>query len=363
MSDTKKIKEELTAKRPKETAIPAKDFVSTGFTPLNLACSGRTDGGFAKGRCYLVVGDSDSGKTWLSHTIMAEAAKNPEFDDYRFIRDMPEHGASMDVAGYFGQKLADRLHPVKGTQEEPEYSRDLTEFYENINETLDEGPCIYFLDSMDALETEEDRKEEEKKKTARKTKTKASGSYGTSKPKENSRKLRPLVNKLEETGSILIIVAQTRQNIGFTAKFQPRTRSGGDALKFYSRIEMWLSIKQRITHKKHKNRQLGQITKVRITKNHITGWEGYVLVPFVRGVGVDDIGGCVDFLAEHHWSTKGKEDDKTINAEEFGVEGKREKIVQHIESNNKEKKLRMLVRKIWYQIEEEIKLKRKPRYD
>lgn len=297
--------------------------------------------------------------TWLSRTIFAEAANNPNFDNYQFVEDLPEHGANMDVESYFGKKLAERLEPMNGTREEPEYSKTLEEFYDNLHKRLDQGPVICLLDSMDALEPEDDIKREQERKAGKKQK----GTYGTSKPKVNSQKLRPISNRLAETGSILIIISQTRQNIGFTAKFSPRTRSGGDALKFYSRIEMWLSIKERLVNKKYKDRFLGQVTKVKIAKNHFTGWEGFVYVTFIRGHGIDDIGGCIDFLSQYHWSTKGKDVDKSIVAPEFDFTGKKEALVQYIEENKKEKELRKLVRKVWYQIEKEVKLKRKKRYD
>jgi RecA/RadA recombinase len=356
---TKKITEELSAPIPKETAIPKENMLSTGSTLVNLGCTGKTYGGLAKGFIFLFVGDSDSGKTWFWHTIMAEACKNPEFDDHQLVADLPEFGAAMDVASYFGQKLADRLEPVNGTKEAPEYSRTLEEFFDNLETRIKKGPCIYVIDSMDALEAEEDKEHREKKKAAKKAGQKSKGSYGTGKPKTNSQRLRPISNFLQDTGSILIIISQTRQNIGWLAMKNPKTRSGGDALTFYNRIELWLSTKQKITHKKHKDRELGSITKVRIKKNHISGWKGYVHVPFIHGFGVDDIGGSIDFLTENHWTVSGG----NINASEFDFRGDKEELVKHIEENGKEAKLKKIVRQVWYDIEKKVKLQRKPRYE
>ena len=96
---TKDIKKALLTKRKKEV-LTAKDFLSTGSTLLNLACTGFPNRGFVKGRYYFIVGDSTSGKTWLSLTCLAEASINPNFKDYRFIYDNAEDGALMDITRF-----------------------------------------------------------------------------------------------------------------------------------------------------------------------------------------------------------------------------------------------------------------------
>ena len=58
------------------------------------------------------------------------------------------------------------------------------------------------------------------------------GSYGTEKAKINSERLRPVVNALRKNGSILILISQSRDRIGFGAKFDPKTRGGGNAPTF-----------------------------------------------------------------------------------------------------------------------------------
>src|SRR5690606_8689584 len=147
------------------------------------------------------------------------------------------------------------------------------------------------------------------------------GSYGDSKAKINSTRLRVVANRLRETGSILVIINQTRDNIGFTSRFQPKTRSGGHALKFYSRLELWLSpggtIKKTV---KGKQRKLGIKTNVKIEKNHITGRRRTVTVPILYSSGIDDVGANVDYLVEEGlW----KERKGVIEAPDFDFEGPR----------------------------------------
>src|SRR2546423_5801296 len=76
--------------------------LSSGSTLLNLACTDHPDLGFFKGAYYYLVGDSVSGKTWLSLSCFAEACCNDAFHDYRLIFDDVEGGALMDIRRYFG---------------------------------------------------------------------------------------------------------------------------------------------------------------------------------------------------------------------------------------------------------------------
>jgi RecA/RadA recombinase len=351
----------LTKKREKNVTIPKEDFISTGLTTLNLGSTGDPDIGIPKGRFVYIVGDSSTGKTWIAAQIAAELANNKRFDHYKIIGDWAEGGALMNVRKYFGQRLYKRLRAPKGTRDDPQYSRTLEEFFDNANDTVDAGPCLYILDSMDSLVPKDEEKYAKKERQAREKGQEVSGTYGTNKAKINSAKLRILDNKIRKNGSILIIISQTRQNIGFTARYEPKTRSGGDALHFYNRLEIWLSLIKKDWKKVGTKRiKLGQITKAKIVKNHLTGWEGEVEIPIYKDVGVDDTGACVDYLVNWgYWKeTKGR-----IRADDFGVKMFREPLCQHIEDNDRKDKLRKLVAKHWNDIESKHKIKRRKRYE
>jgi hypothetical protein len=358
--ETEGLKKTLTTKRQKTTAIPARDFLSTGFTPLNLAFTGHPDRGVAKGLCFLFIGDSSTGKTWLGMNILGEASISPAFDNYNLVYDPAENGKLMNVRKYW-PKLADRILTPSLDPNRLTCSQTVEEFYDTASAIVKQGPCIYVLDSMDALTTKEEKKQVQKESNARAKNTEAKGTYGTSKPKENSARLRVLTNDIKDNGSILVIISQTRQNIGFTARYNPRTRSGGDSLTFYSRIELWMSRKERIRQEIGTNKVvIGQITKVKVTKNHICGWEGEVDVPIYRNVGIDDVGGCIDYLTDWgHWTvTK-----NVIDAKEFGVKLKREKLAQHIEFGDMEDDLKGIVTQVWKEIDERCTVRRKNRYE
>lgn len=358
MTDINKLKEKLQAKKQTKPV----EGLSTGSTLLNLACSNNPNVGFTKGRYYFLVGDSSSGKSFLSMTCLAEASINPAFDNYRFIGDNPEDGLLMDKIRFFGKAVEDRLEPPAGTKDNPKHSSTVEEFYYHVDDATAEGkPFIYILDSMDCLTTEDDQdKFKEQKKAHNKDKS-VSGSYGTAKAKANSRNLSQIIPALRKSGSILIIISQTRDNIGFGAQFNPKTRSGGKALRFYATLEIWSSVKEHIKKVvKGKQRDIGIVSQLRIKKNRQTGREPVVDVNILHSVGIDDLGSMVGYLVEEkHWTqVKGGH----INATELEVNLREEDLIKHIEENNLEKKLKQVVSQVWREIEEGCKVTRKPRY-
>lgn len=356
MNRTNELKALLMAKKPQLQIKPA-DLLSTGSTLLNLACSGRWEGGFAKGEYIFLVGDSMSGKTWLSCTCLAEAARRKSFKNYRFIHDNPEEGAKMDMAFYFGERMAKRLEePPHGT------SRTVQEFYYNADSALDEGPCIYVLDSMDSLDDDSDVDQFEKMKAAHQDGKDTTGSYGTGKAKMNSQGLRRLTGRLQETGSILIVISQTRDNIGFGAQFNPKTRSGGKALRFYAQLEVWTSVVKTITKTvKGKKRQVGTVTQCKIKKNRHNGQLHTVDIPLYHSYGIDDMGSCIAYLCDEGPFKKRK---STIVADDLDFEGTEAKLIEHIEAEGLEPVVRELCGDTWEGIQDECRVKnRRPRYE
>jgi len=352
MTTTKVLKKILTKKRRKdEEVISSKDLLSSGSTLLNLALSGRAKGGYVKGKYYSLVGDSDSGKSWLGMSALAEAAYSPEFDDYELIYNNAEDGALMDVGKFFG-KLKDRITITA--------SETLDEFYDRITARIEKKqPFIEILDSMDVLDAEADLKKFKKNRSRRDKDTEAKGNYGIAKAKMNSENLRKVRSRLKETGSILIVVSQTRDNIASIGPGDKKTRSGGKAIKFYAAVEFWTSIRENITKKiLNKNRQQGIIARIQVKKNHITGKKREVLVPIYHSAGMDDVGSCIAYLVdEGHWKL-----DKAIKAPEFNFVGRTGDLIKKIQEEDSEGELRGIVQKVWREIETACEVKRKPRY-
>lgn len=91
--------------QPSDTRL----YLSTGCTLLNLAISDDARKGWPCGKIVNPIGDSDTGKTILAMTAMAEAAKSPFFLGHKLIYADIEEAIAFDVSEMFGEKLAKRL--------------------------------------------------------------------------------------------------------------------------------------------------------------------------------------------------------------------------------------------------------------
>lgn len=348
---------------PVEQPIKPEELLSSGCSVFNMAATGSTRGAFVKGHYIHFVGSSGSGKTWQALTILAEAANNKNFDDYYLIYDGPENGAFETIFKYFGKKLKDRIVNPKLGKDLQDSSKTTEDLYFTIHSLQKKKlKFIYVLDSMDALHSAADQaKLEEDAAKHEKGKKSEKGSYGTGKAKDNSTYLRSIVNTLSETGSILIIISQTRKNIGMGAMFNPETYSGGDALTFYSHMRIWTKIKKTLKKDiKGKKYVYGNILQYTIKKNRIEGWEGVIEIPFLKRSGLDDVGASVNFLVNvNHWKkTAGK-----VNATELGLTLDPEKLVEEIQTKGLEKQLNKVIRTVYKEIEKQCTIVRKKKYE
>lgn len=356
-------------KTPRRRDQMSDNYLSTGSTLLNLAISGRPDGGIPAGKYAYFVGDSSSGKTFLALTTLAEAQISSHFRGYRIIFDNAEDGALMDFNRYFGQAVAERLEPAGVDKDgEPVASTTIEEFYFHLDDALDRAekgkPFIYVLDSMDALSSDYEGKKFGEAKTAAKKGRDAKGSYGDGKAKMNSTYLRRAISRLRDTGSVLIIISQTRDNID-AGMFEPqKTRSGGHALKFYAAVEIWTSVGGKLKKTVHdKDRQVGIVARLTVKKNRITGKEWQVAVPLYWSTGIDDVGSMVDFLVDEKAWPKNKSGQIDGTGDFQGCSGYREQVIQFIEQEGLEADLRELVGDVWKSVEDACAVSRKKRYE
>ena len=299
------------------------------------------------------------GKTFGCLTVLAEAVINSAFNNYELIHDDAEHRDNFDTEYLFGDKVADRIKPPGGYDKdgEPLNSSTVEDFQTYIYKLLKkEKPFIYVLDCMDSLDADADIKKFEDTITAREKGKTEAGTYGTGKAKANSDTLRRIKKMIRDTNSLLIVISQTRDNIGFG--FAEKTRSGGRALKFYSTHEMWQTIKS--TEKKSK-RPIGVQSIIKIKKNSLTGKIREVPITIYYDYGVDDVGANIDWLVSEKVFKKPK-NSSTITADNFGFKGSKEKLIQYIEDNNLERRLKREVQKQWDKIEDSLKSKRKRKY-
>jgi len=353
VDDTEKIKQML---RMIGTQQGSHQLLHSGSTLVDLACTGTIEGAFLAGHYYFVVGDSNSGKTWLGLSCFAEAATDPQWDNYRLVYDPVEGGALMDLERFFGRKAAERIEVVDPPSETVE------EFYYNLDDQLSgDRPVISVLDSQDALSSVAEQEKFEKTKKAYRSGKSTSGSFGDNKAKVHSANLRKFMGPLRDTGSILLILNQTRDSFDL---FTPKTYSGGRALKFYATIQLWNKVKKNLIKSvRGKKRQLGVLVELRAKKSRATGRDRVVEIPIYHSYGIDDVGSCVDYLvSEGVWS---KGSTGYIQATGIGptFKGYRDKIIDIIEQEDKIDDLRLLVERTWREIEKECEIRRRPRYE
>lgn len=345
-------------RRPNEN-LKALPRIPSSSTLLNLACSEDTDSAWAVGGMINIVGDSSSGKSILALSCLAECCHHPDFKDYRIIYDDAENASAFDLSYLFGATLERKI-------ESPEYdenglplpSQFIEDFHCNIMDALEQGdPFIYVIDSFDALDTEMDAEKIEEMRKARKKKKKIAGSYGMSKAKKASELFRNICSHLKKTKSVLIVISQTRDNIN-PMSFEKKTRSGGNALRFFALHEIWLGKGQALKGKGQKH-IIGHQVVAKIKKNKLTGKVRTVTLFVYYDYGVDDISANIDFLVkEGAWKQGGS----SVKAPNLGLTGLRKTVIRDIENRKLEPKVRAEVGTLWHEIEEQLKLNRKPKY-
>jgi RecA/RadA recombinase len=337
-------------------------LLSTGSTLLNLALTGDPRGGFVKGKYFFLVGDSTSGKTFLSMTCFAEAVQNPAFDEYRLIYDNVEDGMHMDVPRLFGTSVAERLEAPAQEDGEHVFSETIEEFYYHLDDAISQGrPFLYVLDSMDGLSSAPEQEKFLQQKKAHRAGKSATGTYGDGKAKHNSAGLRKALAGLRDTGSILIIVCQTRDSLGASAWGPRKTRSGGHALRFYATVELWTSVVGQVKRTvRGVPRKIGVRVGLKTTKNRITGQLHEVKTAIYPSYGIDDIGSCIEYLVTEGWW---KKSGRGVAAKEFGDTTTPEALAVRCASSAKElRKLRQVVAACWEDVQQKCKISLPARY-
>ncbi len=349
---TKQLAKEVAkvSKEPVEkesSYIDVDNLIPSGSNLLNLACSDSHRGAYGLGKIVNSIGDSSTGKTYFALSTLAEAAMIKRFKDYRLIFDDAESANEFDIKKLFGKKLKKRI-------ETDIISDTIEDYYGNLLKAIKDGrPFIYILDSLDSVTSiaEQKRAEDYAKGEI------PDGSYKTEKPRMVSELLRVVSGDIKQKEALVIIISQTRDNIGFGAQFQPKVRTGGKALKFYSCHEMWHAVKSR---EKKKGIEIGAVIETRLTKNKLTGKRRVVETPiYPTSYGIDSITGNVNYLLVNDYWKKNKQ---SVVAKEFKIEAPIKRLVVEIENKGMENELDLLVADVWHDIEESLLLDRKPKY-
>jgi len=339
------------------------DYLSTGSTMLNLALTNKWNCGFLPSHYYHLVGSSSSGKTFLSGTCFAESTLNEKYKNYKLIYCNSEDGCLMDMSALFGAKTAARIKaPAYDEDGNPMFATTVESFYYSLSDAMSDGtPCVFVLDSIDALTSDADDSKFEEAKDAFKKGKEAKGSYGMVRAKQNSEKLRKVMADLTRTGSILIIISQTRDNVGAMGYGPQSTFAGGKSLLFYATCQIWSkpigNIKKTVDGN---DLIIGKKIELAVKKNRITGYEHTVNTSIYPSYGIADLPSVIDYLLEsNHWKKEGR----SVVAPEFDFKGLEDTLIAKLESENREDELRMIAETVWNSLLDRATPKWKKRYE
>jgi protein RecA len=292
---------------------PGIKFITSGCAILDCVLGG----GWALGRIANIVGDSSTAKTALA----TEALTNFTLRYPKGAAAYREIEAAYDLAYAEAMglpiKKIDFGYPDKPIVTVEAFAKDLNKF---IDERLKaKQPGIYVLDSLDALSDEAEMEREV-----------GAASYGMAKAKGLSEFLRKTARRIEQSEVLVLIISQTRENIGVTFGEKNR-RSGGKALQFYCSQVLWLAAIEQLKKTINKvERQYGTVIMAHCKKNKVGLAFRRCTFDFKFGFGIEDLGASVEWLKSVGRSKEsGLEDDEVksylagirdMSKEEYDVE-------------------------------------------
>jgi recombination protein RecA len=204
-----------------------KDWLTTGYLPLNHAMSGRYDGGLPVGRITEIFGAESCGKTLLATMAMIETQRR---GGLAMLLDY-EHAFSISRAKSLGMS-DDREKWIYKQPETAEKGFQILEFVANeVRRQDSERHVTVVVDSVASMVTEADLKAgyEDVNMKSR-----------LSLPVVMSDALKKLAALVNNTNVTLIFLNQTRANVGVLFGDKEKT-TGGNALKFYASLRVKLS--------------------------------------------------------------------------------------------------------------------------
>jgi protein RecA len=229
-----------------------RDYLSTGLLPLNMAISGKYDGGFPVGRITEIYGGASAGKTLLATRALIETQKRDGlgvFLDY-------EHAFSLSRGKALG--LSDDKY--KWIYKQPTTAEEGFKIVEFIAKTVrDEYPDKYVTVIKDSIASMVTKEEMETGYGEGNMRTRLSL------PAVMSESLKKVAGIVSKTNITLIFLNQTRDNPG--VMFGDKTTTpGGNAMKFFASTRIKLSKTGKI---KPDGVVIGENVKAQTVKNKI----------------------------------------------------------------------------------------------
>lgn len=227
-----------------------KNWVSTGFYPLDVILSNSANGGFPCGRLTEISGQEGAGKTLLASYAMAETQKNGGIAIYIDT----EHAATMDVLQAVGVDVEKLIHIQAGSVEE--VFKAMETIVEKISNSKNLNKQITIVwDSVAGTSTEAE----------------IEGDYGQATIALKARLIGQGLRKYMSICSIynvcLIFINQLRTNI--TATYGDKyITTGGKSIPYHASIQLRLSVFKSIKDSTTKD-TVGRIIKIEVKKNKV----------------------------------------------------------------------------------------------
>lgn len=352
----------------REALQPCTHYLSTGCTLLDLAISNSYPGGVGGGRITHFYGDSSTAKSVIVQEVLGSAQRQGGiaiFEDAEYTLDFERASLfGLNTGNWSSDKIeeeGDIKDDIKGDNNfvcrHPNTIEQL--FDEEIGRTLElmkEGkltsPVAIGIDSLTALPSKVEAGEELDK-----------ASYDMSRAKMFSKAFRKYICDMSKLGLSIIIIDQTRTNVGAMVFAKKHVTSGGKAKDFYRSTGVLLKYKGKIKNK-HK-KVVGVTIGFEIEKNKIAP-------PFREGefqllfdIGIDDLSSNLEWLKQQIIDSN--VESSFACAKNGRWQWKEEKynsmseLVSYVEKNNLEEEVEKEVARIWQVVYEPSE--RKKRYE